>query len=547
MTVTDDHTIQGEEDIVESLFSAEEFRRMTEAFKDFTHGLNTRIDDNIPEFASLLLGQLYPQFDRQIPSCAIAKCELSQSTALTHAGQTVPKGTILQTDDGLLRFQTTSGIIVWPITITSFSCEQIEDNGTTPWGLNIELTSALSFDKMSFEYLDIHICADLAISHELYAWIWSASAQIVIKNAEQSTNPNSEEITLPHQALQSTELNGDLLPEDPRVHKAYRLLLSYLALPQKFLFFRVAFQSPKWETKKITITIPIANNIDPYSIPLDSKMLQIGAVPIANLFPKTSEPIIWNQKQTEYNLIPDEKRHSSTEIYSVEYLSSPNKQIKYRSYFAPTGQESQITWIARRILSEYSDIAGSDIKISMHSQEVRDKDKELVIYGETICTNRGKADNLPANVELKFRSPITGVRIYTTMNSTKQKTPPTNESAQWDVISLLASKNIHEHLAKILKAHRFAAYDHRVIDSIKVCEYDTTIAIRHHKAYHALVPQITCKLKMRATPWNPLLFSRVINEFIHLTANFNMQTSTILLDQHDKVIHRWGSSSTIFQ
>ncbi len=115
----------------------------------------------------------------------------------------------------------------------------------------------------------------------------------------------------------------EVLPFPPHAQPAYRLLHEYFAFPEKFHFFDLNGFERVRAGRRLDLLLLLDRTPQGRPAPLGRTRFALGCTPIVNLFPRTSEPIRWDQKKLEYLLVPDNRRHRTTEIHSIKRSRAP--------------------------------------------------------------------------------------------------------------------------------------------------------------------------------------------------------------------------------
>ena len=92
-----------------------------------------------------------------------------------------------------------------------------------------------------------------------------------------------------------------------------------------------------------------------------------------NLFPQTAEPILVDQRNYEYSVIPDVRRVNALEIFSVDEVvtiaPTTNELIRYEPFYSyrhsTVRERKQTFWMANRRQSGRRDDEGTEIYLSM--------------------------------------------------------------------------------------------------------------------------------------------------------------------------------------
>ncbi len=234
--------------------------------------------------------------------------------------------------------------------------------------------------------------------------------------------------------------------------------------------------------KGINSTAEIVFLISPFELPdrrqflelsISARTFRLNCSPIVNLFPQTAEPILVDQRNYEYSVIPDVRRVNALEIFSVDEVvtitPTTNELIKYEPFYSyrhsTVRERKQTFWMANRRQSGRRDDEGTEIYLSMVDLSNRPVTPEAdTITVRTTCTNRDLPSRLPfgnesGDFELEGGAAIK--KIIALKKPTPTVRPPIGKSALWRLISHLSLNYLSlvdegkESLQEILKLYSF--------------------------------------------------------------------------------------------
>src|SRR5947199_6624434 len=117
-------------------------------------------------------------------------------------------------------------------------------------------------------------------------------------------------------------------------------------MPDKFLVVDVTGLGWVWRqwftnTSELVFLFSSAVNEDRcqrLEIAISPKTFRLGCVPVINLFPQTAEPLLMDQRKYEYPVIPDVRRPTATEVFSVDSVTSldagTRETVTYRPFYS---------------------------------------------------------------------------------------------------------------------------------------------------------------------------------------------------------------------
>lgn len=427
--------------------------RLIESFAFLSGRLQRRLDDDLPEITSALLGSLFPHLVNPVPPLSIAQIVPDPARGKMDTGYTVPRHTTLfsQTMDGLeCRFQTSYAVTLWPLTVTAahfeskneYSFLSNEGKVASVLHLRVEPQKANLID-LSLESLRFYLHGDSDIRGGLYEMLFADCVKVALLNAETGAAQ-----MLPASAITPVGFGEeeDVIPFGNTSHPAYRLLQEYFALPDKFLFFDLHGLEKRPPTGALDILFLLKTAPSPY-FHIDSENFKLGCTPIVNLFRRTSEPIRLDYTKSEYRLVPDIRRERTTEVHTVLTVRASSDPARadrvLQPIYAATASDaergSQAYWYARRESSERVDISGSEVFLSFVDPSFRPAmPPDQTIYAELMCTNRDLATQLQENalLQTELRAPI--ARILCMKKPTATAYPPIGGKSRWALISNLS-------------------------------------------------------------------------------------------------------------
>jgi type VI secretion system protein ImpG len=465
--------------------------RLIEAFAFLAGRVHHKIDDEFPEITEALLSILYPHYLQPIPSMAIAQFKADPEQAQLSAGYEVKQNSQLYTRavagaDTSCSFRTAYPVTLWPLavaagTILPSSAQSAATGPTASLAIiRIELKclGPATFESLPLENLRFYLSGENHVVHTLYELLFNNVIRVEVGSV--SRPGNSAALPMPCIRPVGFARDEGLLPYPDRSFLGYRLLQEYFSFPQKFMFFDIAgFQHIRRLVKGNSIQILIhlssferKERLQLLEQNVKAETFQLGCTPIVNLFDRLAEPIRVTHKDSEYPVIPDVHRRSSTEIYTVNrvtstapYFATPREYVPFYSTRHSYGEDqAHGFWYANRTTSERLGDRGTEVHLSLvnsNFEPVRPPDESLTVY--VTCTNRDLAGELPFTGTYGELSLEAGsmVRVRSLMIPSKTIRPPLRRGLQWRLISHLALNYLSivqdgkEALQEILKLYDF--------------------------------------------------------------------------------------------
>lgn len=465
--------------------------RLIEAFAFLAGRVHHKIDDEFPEITEALLGLLYPHYLQPIPSMSIAQFKPDPDQAQLATGYEIKKGSPLYSKpvagaDTSCSFRTCYPVTLWPVAVTAGAVvpasAQAGSAGPSPSvaSIRIELRclGPATFESLSLDSLRFYLSGESQVVYTLYELLFNNVDRVEVGTANRRNK--AVPLAMPSVRPVGFTRHEGLLPYPERSFLGYRLLQEYFSFPQKFLFFDIAgFQEirGKVQGNSIQILIHIGSferreRLQLLEQKVTGETFQLGCAPVVNLFDRLAEPIRLSYKDTEYPVIPDIHRRSSTEVCTVNkvvstapYSATSREYVPFYSTRHAYGEDqAQGFWYATRRTSERAGDRGTEVYLSLVNSQfepARPPDESLTVH--VTCTNRDLAGELPftgAYGELLLEAGSL-VRARSLMIPTKAIRPPLRRGLQWRLISHLALNYLsiveggRDALQEILKLYDF--------------------------------------------------------------------------------------------
>jgi type VI secretion system protein ImpG len=454
--------------------------RMVEAFAFLTARVSLKLDDELPEITESFLNVLYPHYLAPIPSMAIAQFGYGSPNDKLTSVQKVERGARLHSrpvDGTPCRFRTSYETQLVPIEILSAALESpapVNARGImTEAHIRISMRcfgdANLSEMKVGdtgkpLEFLRFYLNGDPQLVFPLYELIFNQATALEFRAKEAPFNKTLTSmvnyqleqpapVILPPDFIRQVgfEESQGMLPYTKRSFAGYRLLTEYFSFPYKFLFFDV-YGIDQAIGKKFGSHFDILihfKNITPPRALITADTFKMGCTPIINLFTQTADPIYLSQQKYEYHVIPDVHRQRTTEVYSIDEVSTTDPRTNTSRVFSPFyslkhaygEQMEKVFWYATRKQSQRPEDEGTEVFLSLVDMNFNPRVPSAeVITLKTTCTNRDLPAKLPfggreGDFEVEGTALLSRVRCLTKPTETIR--PPQRRAAQWRLISHL--------------------------------------------------------------------------------------------------------------
>ena len=467
--------------------------RLVEAFAFLAARVHLRLDDDFPEVTESLLNVLYPHYLAPVPSMSIVQFAVDAEQAKLTAGYHIPRETALYSppvqQGTRCRFRTSYSVTLWPIEVVAASLESNDppdaqgrwreavlridlrclNNTTLPTLLTAESEPG---PPRPIQSLRFYLNGEPQLTYVLYEMLFNHAAGVELRAARKAGSGRGRSqpagVELPASVLSPVGFGSEegMLPYSARSFAGYRLLTEYFTFPEKFLFFDVngldeaARRGGFGDEFSISIRL---RDVTPPNSQVTAAAFQLGCTPIINLFRKVAEPIQLTHLQHEYRVVPDVHRQSSTEVYSVDAVTSTDPYLKETRHYQPFysirhaegGGANESYWYANRRPSPRKDDPGTEVYVTLVDLgfNPRTPAADTVTAHVTAC-NRDLPSKLPiggpsrlpeGRRDSDFMVEGTGPLAYARClrKPTDTVRPPLRRGAQWRLISHLS----HNHLS----------------------------------------------------------------------------------------------------
>ena len=235
----------------------------------------------------------------------------------------------------------------------------------------------------------------------------------------------------------------------PHSHPAYGQIQEYFQFPEKYLFVDVKHLSHHRSKQFFDLLFPFTQ-LPKENLPVSREMFVLGCTPIANLFSRTTEPMRIDQRQLYYRMIPDLRREQTTEIHSIQSVSSSmnpaddtrNYEPFYSYRHSSSGNRSNVFWHSKRILTHREEMSGTDMYLSFLDLDFNPAVPAAdVVFAQTLCMNRDLATEIPAGGQLQMED-VGPVTVTCLSRPSPPAYPPIGGRTSWNLISNLSLNHL---------------------------------------------------------------------------------------------------------
>jgi type VI secretion system protein ImpG len=444
--------------------------RLIESFALLAGRIHHKLDDEFPELTDALLGLLYPHYLAPVPSMAIVQFELDADRGPLPDGHLIERHRTLVTPpigEGPCTYRTGYPVTLWPIAVAGAELITppfpvgLQPPPKTPAALvlRLECQGGMRLAELSLDRLRFFLAGENTVVAKLYGLLLNHATQVVFR-----TPPSAESrppiVLPPPRCLFQVGFDVDdiLLPYTRRSFPGYCLLTELFTFPSKFQFFELGgFRQLCRAGYDNAVEVIIFFNQPVGGLPqaVDAQTFRLGCTPVINLFAQTAEPMNVTQQRYEYRIVPDVHRPHSTEVYSVDSVTSIDPATStvtaYQPFYAfrhgVAAEAQRAFWYAARRPATDEKDGGTDVYLTLVDLDFnpgRPGAETLII--RTTCTNRGQpdqfhllGDQLPLRLEaaaplkrppICLRTPTRTLRL------------PARRRAYWRLVSHLSLNHL---------------------------------------------------------------------------------------------------------
>ncbi|HLG32075.1 MAG TPA: type VI secretion system baseplate subunit TssF [Ignavibacteriaceae bacterium] len=398
--------------------------RLLEGFAFLAGRIHERLDDEFPEIAGGILEILFPNLLKPFPSCSIL--QVKHKPGSVTGPVVIRKGSEIQTQSGKYKvkykvhagpsdksritekeepaefiFRTTQDLVVRPFTLEGVSVED-SPKGFSSLIIKIQPDRNVNYNSLELNNLQLYLIGSSSIKYNLLLFLNNYVTSVSIReNTDSKAHYRLIEnfkIGIPELSIDQFNEKEDhsILPYSRQTFSGFRLLHEYFAFTEKFFFVDIRglenFKGSD-DSNSFEIKFDFNRKMPKEKWPSEKNIL-VHCTPIINLFSRSTEEVIVNQRLPEYYIIPDLNRRKSREIYSVDKVSgiSENKFEQYK-YIPITSHDiletSDPEYNYKRFFSVYrrnqlNDMSETYIRLFGKSMDLDDFPKETLSIEATL-------------------------------------------------------------------------------------------------------------------------------------------------------------------
>lgn len=300
----------------------------------FLSGLiEQRLDNNFPEIVYTLLELTAPEILRPIPSQSIIKyTPLGVISGIQHQ----PQGSYVRSipiDGTACTFSTMRACNILPVSRSSCTLTS-EIPQKADFTFNLE--GFIPYKDWAKPYIDIYFDDNLARATQWMMTLMRYTKKIILKMGSQTIEipTSSLQFLLPESAIHDKNKESVL--------SSFSHIRSFFAFTNQFLFLRLT-NLDKLSPRATDTRLSIIFSLEGFSeLPdLHSALLNVNMVPIINMFPHESVPMVISHQQQDYRLVPEGDKTRQMEIYKIQEVSGIQRGGVTKAYHSYSAFESR--------------------------------------------------------------------------------------------------------------------------------------------------------------------------------------------------------------
>lgn len=396
------------------------------------------LDREFPHLAAALLDHLCPTLNRPVPAMTVAALRADPSQGKITAGLRLPRHTPLlarAASGEVCRMRSAWDLTLWPLQVSAVRVVEGRE-------LCIELRCDEDTDlsELELDSLRLHVQGELSRAMPLYDLLLSEVTGITVQTGDGMRHRLGSQ----HWSERGFADDELALPRAPHATAAHALLQEYFAFARKFHFFELSgLRGKLGRGRECQLRLQLRNPF-PASLRLEADSLQLGCVPVVNLFTQTSEPVRITQRQHEYLLRADHANEAITEVHSVLSVhaadpdSGRSQVIAPFAALDPGASAGGPFWSVRREPVLRAGLNGSELWLSLVDPTLTPAaPAESVVFARLLCTNRRLAEQLMPGTRLQVEGYSTALHAQCLYAPSAQRQAPLDAQAMWQLVALL--------------------------------------------------------------------------------------------------------------
>ncbi|WP_158998528.1 type VI secretion system baseplate subunit TssF [Pigmentibacter ruber] len=411
---------------------------MLESFAILTSKLQKQIDNSTYPITANILDNLHHSGNKPIPAQNILKFELdeTQISTLTN-GVNIPKNTIFYRKFGseFCKFMTETEITLLPLEIKTITNEKDLEN-SKKINLSISIIPMRGRQKaININSLKFYLNAPKYSRAHFLDLLFNNKTEIFLKDKKRNIKFRvpANNIILP--AFKEYTNNTEYYKN---FHDAVKIIRDFFSFKEKLYYIEIYHEELKNITGEFEIILSYEKNQE-REFSLKKNYILFNTVPIINLYRKTSEPLIFDEKKTQYFVYSNYSLKNFETIFAVNnvyYANKENEEILPISSYLPNEIMCTTFYEIKRDLLNPSQLLFNFI------QPINNSNNNIPVFCNLFVTNGKYAEQIFENdlFETDFACPVK--KIYALKNSSSFIGINTNNNLQWSLLNLYQTNSL---------------------------------------------------------------------------------------------------------
>lgn len=452
--------------------------RLLEGFSFLAARVQLKIDDEFPRFTQHLLEMVYPHYLAPTPSMTVVQFQPESAEGALAGGYLVPRDTVLASlvandEQTPCEYRTAHEITLWPLEIaaveyiaTSIGLPVNDHAGLqdakAALRLHLRTQGGVTFDKLALTHLPLFLRGTGSQPARLYEQLLGNALGVVARAREGRGNWRR---VLDKSCLSRYGFEDDqaLLPYGRRSFQGYRLVQEYFAFPERYQFVDLSGLAPvcnHCHDTELELFILFDRCDRRLENVLDANSLGLFCTPAINLFPKRTDRIHINERESEFHIVPDRTRPMDFEVYAVTgmtgihthsdeeheilplYAGSDGEHRGERHVYYSVHRQPRLISSGQRARGPRSSYVGSELFVALVDEQEAPFSHDLhQLAMQTLCTNRDLPLQMPLGKGETDFTPMAGAPVQSircVAGPTSPKPPLGRGNMTWQLISHLS-------------------------------------------------------------------------------------------------------------
>jgi len=417
-----------------------------------------KLDNDFPEIVHGLIQLIFPHYLRPIPSGTVMRFTPKRSLRETVV---VPKGTAIDAaaaDDARCTFTTCYDVPLSPMAVQAVDFKT-SGGGQGQLVISLRLTG-MEISAFTADAIRFHLAGVYAEASRRYWILFTRLRDVSL------TTGDGKVVALGPKAVTPVGFGEDeaLIPFPARSFPGYRILQEYFVLPEKFLFFDVNLDS--WKARgagsDFTLNFEFAGLAQELP-PMRPEHFVLFASPALNLFAYQADPILVDQKKSEYRIRAGGVTPQHYQIYSVTKVTGFTQgDVRERDYMPFEMFNPQVE--ATPVFALHHRLSPLDGKAEMHISVAypggTSPPVAETLSMDIMCTNGSLPEALrPGDICLPTETSPELAEFSNIRAPTAPVQPPLGKNLLWRLLSHLFLNYLSvanaENLRSVLKLYIF--------------------------------------------------------------------------------------------